>query len=109
MSEALNRLCKWRTILAGWQLGTRSKEDPECQAVRDQRELLLLLRAEVNALTTLLIERKVLTADAFGEQCDIEAGYLEQELERKFPGVKATAVGLTIDPAAAGWMKDFRP
>lgn len=50
----LNKLCKWRTILAGWQLGTRPKEDPEAQAVRDQRELLLLLRCEVTALIDIL-------------------------------------------------------
>jgi hypothetical protein len=24
----LNRLAKWRTVLAGWQLGTRGSDDP---------------------------------------------------------------------------------
>lgn len=31
----LQRLGKWRTVFASWQLGTRSKNDPEAQAVRD--------------------------------------------------------------------------
>ena len=33
--RALNVLAKWRTLLAGWQLGTRPKGDPECDAVSD--------------------------------------------------------------------------
>lgn len=47
---ALNKLAKWRSVFAGWQLGTRLKEDPECQAVKDHREVTILLRAEVSAL-----------------------------------------------------------
>jgi hypothetical protein len=31
----LNRLCKWRAILAGRHLGTRPDTDPQCQAMRD--------------------------------------------------------------------------
>jgi hypothetical protein len=33
--KALQKLAKWRLIFAGWQLGTRLKGDPECDAVRD--------------------------------------------------------------------------
>jgi hypothetical protein len=40
---ALNRLCKWRAIFAGWQLGTRAKGDPESDAVRDHREVTILI------------------------------------------------------------------
>lgn len=54
--EAMNKLAKWRSIFAGWQLGTRAKGDPESDAVRDHREATILLRAEVNALTACLIE-----------------------------------------------------
>jgi hypothetical protein len=55
-AQALNRLAKWRAVLAGWQLGTRPKGDSECDAVRDQRELLLILRAEVNAISALFCD-----------------------------------------------------
>ena len=44
MMRMFNRLCKWRTVLTGWQLGTRAKGDPEGDAVRDHREVTLLLR-----------------------------------------------------------------
>jgi hypothetical protein len=59
--RALNILTKWRTIFAGWQLGTRPKGDPECDAVRDHRELSMILRAEVTAFTGLLREKGVFT------------------------------------------------
>lgn len=52
-ADALNRLAKWRTVFAGWQLGTRARGDPESDAVRDHREATIMLRAEVNALTAL--------------------------------------------------------
>ena len=39
--EACNRLTKWRSVFAGWQLGTRAKGDPECDAVRDHREVTI--------------------------------------------------------------------
>lgn len=45
----LEKLGKWRSLFAGWQLGTRLDNDPECQAVRDHREVTMLLRTEVNA------------------------------------------------------------
>lgn len=63
--RAVLRLTRWRTLFAGWQLGTRPKGDPECDAVADHRELSVLLRAEVTALTGLL-----LTATDYGLQMD---------------------------------------
>src|SRR5258707_8554059 len=49
MLAALNRLTKWRTHYAGWQLGTRAKGDPESDAVRDHRELTMLLRVDLTS------------------------------------------------------------
>jgi hypothetical protein len=107
---ALNRLCKWRAILAGWQLGTRPKGDPECDAVRDHREVTLLLRAEVNSLGQLLISKGVFTAAEFDVQCGVEAEHLMRGYEKVFPGAKAVDDGMTLDPALVhGWMKDWRP
>src|SRR5258707_10424244 len=60
MLAALNRLTKWRTHYAGWQLGTRAKGDPESDAVRDHRELTMLLRVELTALTGLLMRKGVI-------------------------------------------------
>lgn len=98
MSQILNRLCKWRTVFAGWQLGTRSKDDPEAQAVRDAIDARLLMRVELSALVALMIQKKMFTSTEFAAQCDVEAEHLMEILEDKFPGVRATDSGLAIDP-----------
>lgn len=110
--EALNRLAKWRSWFAGWQLGTRPKDDPECAAVRDQRELLLIMRSELSALTALLVKKGVFTADEFDEALEKEAMQMDADLSVRFPGVTSTSVGLRMDPFLAGkTMKEmnFKP
>lgn len=104
----LNRLAKWRTVLAGWQLGTRPKGDPESDAVRDHREATLLLRAEVSALAALLIRKGIITAQELTEQSHGEAKHLCEAYARSFPGFEATDYGIQMDPARArettkGW------
>lgn len=110
--RALNRLAKWRNILAGWQLGTRAKGDPECDAVRDTRELLLLLRAEQSAIVGLLLQKGVFTAAEWDAMLESEADILNQSMEQRFPGFHATDVGLEMSmPTAGETMKryNFRP
>jgi len=102
------RLGKWRMVFAGWQLGTRPKGDPEGDAVRDHRELSMALRAEINALTALLVAKGVFTTEEFTDQLQNEAQHLCQLYERKFPGFKATDDGMSMDVAIArdtmaGW------
>lgn len=110
MSKALNRLAKWRTVFAGWQLGTRAKGDPECDAVRDHRELTLMLRAELNALVALMVAKKVFTAEEYNAQLDIEADHLSKSFEKRFPGFKATDYGLDVNVALArDTMQGWRP
>lgn len=106
----LNRLTKWRSVFAGWQLGTRADDDPECQAVRDHRELSIIMRAELSALTGLLIARGVFTAEEFSDALDREAEQLNKDYERRFPGFEATDLGMAIDlRAAQQTMKGWRP
>jgi hypothetical protein len=108
MSATLNRLAKWRTIFVSWQLGTRTSTDPEAQAVRDHREVTMLLRVEVNALVQLLVAKGVITADEFARHCDVEAEHLMRAYERFFPGAVATDDGMKIDLAQAqAWMGKF--
>jgi hypothetical protein len=100
MSEALpnvNRLGKWRTWFAGWQLGTRPLGDPECDAIRDHREATLIQRAELSALVGLLIKKGVFTAEEFTSGLEVEAAALSSALERRWPGVRATDEGLALD------------
>jgi hypothetical protein len=106
---ALNRLTKWRTVLTGWQLGTRAKGDAESDAVRDTRELLLLLRAELTALVALSARHGTFTQEEWLQQLTNEAQLLEMALERRFPGFKATDVGIEVETAvAAVTTKDWR-
>lgn len=106
----VNRLAKWRGLLAGWQLGTRPDTDPECQAVRDHREATLMQRAEITAIVGLLVDKGVFTIEEFTDRCGSEADLLCMALEAKFPGVHATDDGLSIEPQrAVEWMKGWRP
>ena len=109
--DKLDRVCKWRTLFAGWQLGTRSDTDPEAQAVKDQRELLIILRCELTALTGLLIKKGVIDQDDFQEAVGDEADLLNADYERRFPGVRAELDGLHFsDPAKMmTWMKGWKP
>jgi hypothetical protein len=109
-SRVLNRVCKWRSTFAGWQLGTRLDSDPESQAVRDHREVTMLMRIELNALTACLIDAGVFTARQFTEQVILEAEHLDKAYERKFPGFTATDLGMSMSlPAAAETTKGWRP
>jgi hypothetical protein len=109
---ALNTLCKWRTLFAGWQLGTRPKGDPESDAVRDHREVTILLRAEVTALTDVLLRKGLMTAEEVDAAMEREAIQLSKDYARRFPGVTASPLGLQMDTERIrreGWMKGWRP
>jgi len=101
LDRALNRLAKWRAVYAGWQLGTRPKGDGEAQAVRDHREVTLMLRAEVTTLTGLLVRKGVLTEEELQVALAEEADQLSKDLEGKFPGMQATDDGIVLDPEIA--------
>lgn len=94
---ALNKLAKWRLVFTGWQLGTRVKGDPESDAVRDHRELSIILRAELTAISTLLLEKKVFTQEEWEAALEKEALQLDQDYEHKFPGFKTSQHGVDID------------
>lgn len=109
---ALNRLAKWRAVFAGWQLGTRPSSDAECQAVRDHREVTIMLRAEVSALTGLLLAKGVITAGEFDDALGTEAEQLSADYAKRFPGIRATDDGITYDVAVLQeheTMKGWRP
>ena len=105
----IEKLMKWRSVLAGWQLGTRPAHDPECAAVRDHRELSLAMRIELNAILNVLINKGVITYEEFDKQLALEAQTLDYEYEQRFPGFQSTASGMSINPkVAAETMKNWR-
>lgn len=110
VQNAMNRIAKWRNIYAGWQLGTRSDQDPEAQAVRDMFDKFIALRVEVNALLTLMTEKKVFSADEFGETLLMEIQLYDEMLMRRWPGAEATDAGMKFDiQKVQPWMSRFKP
>lgn len=108
--DKINRLTKWKMVFAGWQLGTRPVGDPECDAVRDHREVTILLRAEVTTLIALLVEKDVCTETEFSEALGTEAEQLSADYSRRFPGFTATDDGIDINvQRASDIMKGWRP
>lgn len=107
--KALNILAKWRTLFTGWQLGTRPKGDPECDAVNHHRELSIILRAEVSALIALLVKRGLITEEQWLAALEREAIQLNQDFAAKFPGVTAHENGLTLTRQVLPWMKGWKP
>ncbi len=108
--KKLNRLAKWRSHFAGWQLGTRTSDDPECQAVRDHREATIMLRAEVTAVVGLLLQKGVITEQELHEALAQEADLLAMAYEARWPGAHAGDDGMHYDlPRALGWMQYWRP
>lgn len=106
---ALDRLAKWRAVFARWQLGTRPEGDPEGDAVRDHRELTINLRAEMSALSSLLIRKGVISGEEWASALEEEANQLCKDYENRFPGVTATNAGLTMDRRVLPWMKGWKP
>lgn len=110
LRRALEKFTKWRMVFAGWQLGTRPKDDPECQAVRDHREVTMLMRAELNAMTGLLFKKGIFTTFEFQQQMLEELDHLDAQYQRKFPGFKTADDGVDMDLAQVrDTMKDWRP
>jgi len=110
MLRALNKVTKWRNVFQGWQLGTRSREDPEGQAVRDHREVTILLRIEVSALTAVLVDKGIISLDDFQEAVIKEAVLLDKGYERRFPGISTTEYSIEYDvQKARETMKDWPP
>lgn len=112
LHRVLNKLAKWRILFTGWQLGTRVKGDPEGDAVRDHREVTILLRAEVSALTAILVTKGICTREDFEAALTTEAMLLDRDYEQRFPGVESDESGLKMDAARiklAGWMNGWKP
>ena len=110
LRRSLEKLAKWRGVLAAWQLGTRSIDNAECQAVRDHRELTILMRAELNALVGLCLRQGLFSEEEYQSQLSQEASALDQAYEAKFPGISTSAEGIHYDvPVAVETMKGWLP
>lgn len=97
MHRSLNRLTKWRSVFAGWFLGSRDGDDEQCRAYRDLTDARLVMRVELTAIVGLLIDKGVLTAEEFQNAVANEADLYSRDLESVFPGFKATDTGMHLD------------
>lgn len=101
-TDTLNKLCKWRSVLAGWHTGSKAlmKTDgtpvPGVAAMRDLMDKWLIIRSENNALASLLIEKGVFTASEFTDAIHAEASLLDKAMEQKFPGFRTQPYGVEI-------------
>lgn len=109
---AMNRLCRFKVVLARWQLGgggNLDASDPEFDAVCDQRALLLILRAEVNALLSLLVDTRIIKHADFDKALEASANRDNTNLSLRFPGYYGTDEGLAVDvQIAAATAKKYR-
>lgn len=94
---ALNRLAKWRTVYAGWALGTTTAAHGPTKAAKDAAEAKLIMRVEITAISRLLIEKGIFTQDELMTTVTNECEHMQDALERKFPGMKATDRGIDMD------------
>lgn len=107
-SVALDRVCKWRTILAGRVWGTSAKT-PQAKGRTDIFERLIILRVELNALTALLLESGVIPEERYLNAIERAAIDLDNAYAEHFPGIRSSATGMVIGPEAIktmeGWPK----
>jgi hypothetical protein len=94
--DPLNKLCKWRSILAGWHRGSGGVDEPGVKAMRDLMDKWLVMRCEASALASLMISKGVCTIEEFNTQLQGEAVILDNQMERTFPGFRTIAAGVEI-------------
>ena len=105
MLRMLNKVAKWRTFFASWQLGTRPHDAGELRAVKNQRELFILLRVEQSALARLLLQKGVFTLEEWQAAVLAEAAVLDAAYEEAYPGWSASAddgLGMNMKMPEAG-------
>jgi hypothetical protein len=106
LRAALEKLAKWRKFFASWQVGTVPAADGRYKAVADHRELSILMRAEMSAVTALLVRKGVFTQEEFGQALERSAKQLDHDYEESYPGWRSVADGLSMKlPEAAETMK----
>lgn len=106
LRAALEKLAKWRKFFASWQLGTTLAGDGRYKAVADHREVSILMRAELSALTGLLLRKGTFTEQEWRDALKLEAKQLDHDYEESYPGWRSVADGLSMKlPEAAETMK----
>lgn len=83
-------------VARGSKVGLLPATDPGVHEMRDLIDLLLLTRAEINALSKLLVEAKVFTAEQLVKEYAEQYDWLADTKAKQF-GVKIIDGGLVFD------------
>jgi hypothetical protein len=68
------------------------------------------MRAEISALTKILLDNGIMTAKKFTTEVTDEAKLLDRDMEVRFPGFKSTDNGITIDvEKVSDTMRHWKP
>lgn len=107
LEKALNRLAKWRRMFALWHFaGQDLKGHPSYDAMTDLREVVIIMRAELSAMTQLMVKKGVFTQAEWDAQMAVECVHLQVAYEKLFPGIKAYDMGLEFkNPEALQTMR----
>ena len=93
----INRLDRWPMALVGRLLGTVIPDTPKAKGVREHLRELLRHRAELNTIAGLLREKGVITQEEYTARLQEESRWYCDQLEKQFPGFRATDIGVDID------------
>lgn len=84
----------------GRLVGTVSNQDGRYKAWIDLLERGYFMRAEINARTKILIDKKLLTVEELTRHMEEEYEHLAGELAKDWPEAKVTPTGITMDADA---------
>lgn len=110
LSAAMQKLCKWRMLFCGKWMGTASRTNTQAQCIRDVFSQLVLVRAEVNAITKILVDKKVVSHEEFCQVTIKEVELLDESYKQEFPGFESTSYGVqSTDIKLAAKTTEFWP
>ena len=105
-TKRLELLCKWRQVYC---LQATSGQIGFERYVRDAAEAKLLHRAELSAIVALLVQKKVFTNVEFAAQVEVESEFLNEAMQKTFPGFTAKDNGIALtNPMVTQTMKNWQ-
>ena len=86
------------------------KDDPEFLAVRDHREITILMRAELSAMLRILLHKGFFTIEEYNDMLAAESLALSRLYESRWPGATAHEDGIHLEVEKSNaWMSKFPP
>lgn len=107
--NAIKKLMMWKQVYRIWSLAASKKSKKAQRDAYDKLwENILLMRAELHSLTTLLINNELFTYDEYVEQLGKEAEVLDTQHTERFPGFSTTETSIQAEVEAKTLLKLWR-